>query len=133
MTDVKMTKREMFELIKGIVAGEDVDVDVSTVTEFCDKEIAALDTKAAKARERAAAKRAEGDALKELVADALTEKLQTIADITVKVTETDADATAGKVGYRLRALENEGVAVKEKVKIKSETGTREVVAYRLAE
>ena len=133
MTDVKMTKREMFELIKGIVAGEDVDVDVSTVTEFCDKEIAALDAKAEKARERAAAKRAEGDALKELVASALTEELQTIADITIKVTETDADATAGKVGYRLRALESEGIAVKEKVKIMGETGTREVVAYRLAE
>ena len=131
MTDVKITKREMFELIKGIVAGEDVDVDVATVTEFCDKEIAALDAKAAKARERAAAKRAEGDALKDLVADALTEKLQTIADITVKVAETDAEATVGKVGYRLRTLENEGVAVKEKVKIKGETGTREVVAYRL--
>lgn len=129
----KITKREMFELIKGIVAGEDVEVDAQVVADFCDKEIAALDTKAAKARERAAAKKAEGDALKELVAGALTDKLQTIADITVDVVEQDAEATAGKVGYRLRALEAEGVAVKEKVKIKGETGTREVVAYRLAE
>lgn len=133
MTEVKITKREMFELIKAIVAGEDVEVDAQTVTDFCDKEIAALDTKAAKARERAAAKKAEGDTLKDTVATVLTEELQTIADITVKVAEVDAEATAGKVGYRLRALENEGVAVKEKVKIKSETGTREVVAYRLAE
>lgn len=133
MTDVKITKREMFELIKGIATGDNVEVDAEAVVEFCDKEIAALDAKAAKARERAAAKRAEGDALKDLVAGALTDELQTIADITVKVAETDADATAGKVGYRLRALENEGVAIKEKVKIKGETGTREVVAYKLAE
>lgn len=129
----RITKREMFELIKGIVAGEDVEVDAQVVADFCDKEIAALDTKAGKARERAAAKKAEGDALKELVAGALTDKLQTIADITVDVVEQDAEATAGKVGYRLRALEAEGVAVKEKVKIKGETGTREVVAYRLAD
>ena len=129
----KITKREMFEIIKDIVAGEDVEVDAQVVADFCDKEIAALDTKAAKARERAAAKKAEGDALKELVAGALTDELQTIADITVDVVEQDAEATAGKVGYRLRALEAEGVAVKEKVKIKGETGTREVVAYRLAD
>lgn len=129
----RITKREMFEIIKDIVVGEDVEVEAQVVTDFCDKEIAALDAKATKARERAAAKRAEGDALKELVAGALTDKLQTIADITVDVVEQAAEATAGKVGYRLRALEAEGVAVKEKVKIKGETGTREVVAYRLAD
>lgn len=129
----RITKREMFEIIKDIVAGEDVEVDAQVVTDFCDKEIAALDAKATKARERAAAKKAEGDALKDLVAGELTDELQTIADITVRVVEQDAEATAGKVGYRLRALEAEGVAVKEKVKIKGETGTREVVAYRLAD
>ena len=49
----KMTKKETFEMIIDLVSGLDVE-QVDTVIEFCEKEIAALDRKAEKAKETAA-------------------------------------------------------------------------------
>ena len=52
----KITKREMFEAIKtGCTTGEWTVSDVE-IAEFCDNEIALLDKKAIKAKERAAEK-----------------------------------------------------------------------------
>ena len=68
----KITKREMFEAIKtGCTTGEWTVSDVE-VAEFCDNEIALLDKKAIKAKERAAEKRAAGDELTDAVRAALT-------------------------------------------------------------
>ena len=75
----KTTKREFYEMIKEIVAEDE------TLVAFCEKEIAAIDAKAEKAKERAAAKRAEGDALREAVQAVLTNEFQTIDEITEKV------------------------------------------------
>ena len=92
----KITKREMFEAIKAAFTTGECELTAETVTAFCDKEIAALDTKAAKAKERAAAKKAEADVLMGQVADALdAEEFKTIADIAAVVAEVNADATVG--------------------------------------
>ena len=128
----KITKRAMFEAIKETFETGSCKLDAATVVEFCDKEIASLDSKAAKAKERAAAKKAEADGLTDLVAAALTDEFQVIADIAAAVTETDADATVSKVTYRLGKLVEAGKAEKTQVTIPATEGSkaRKVQAYR---
>lgn len=130
----KITKKEMFGLIKAAVNGDAVEVNVEAISAFCDKEIAALDAKAAKAKERAAAKKAEADVLYDQVKDALNaEEFQTIADISAVVAEVNADATVSKVTYRLTKLVEAGVAEKTDVSIPGVDGgkARKVKAFRL--
>ena len=134
MKETRMTKREMFEAIKtGATTGEWA-ISEAELVEFCDKEIELLDKKSAKAKEAAAKRKTESDALSAVVKAALTDELQTIATITEKVVETDAEATVHKVQYRLSQLEKNGAAVKAKISVGGEDGEkkREVVAYKLA-
>ena len=100
--------------------------------ELAEEEIALLDKKAAKAKERAATKKAEGDELTAQVKDALTEEYQVIADIAATVAESDADATVSKVTYRLGKLVEAGKAEKTQVTIPATEGSkaRKVQAYR---
>ena len=127
----KMTKREMFAEV--ITLAE--DAERADIVAFCEKEIASLDAKAAKAKERAAAKKAEADTLKDLIVSVLTDEFATIADITAKVAETDADATVGKVTNRLTKLVADGVAERTELSIpgKEGTKTRKVKGFRLVE
>ena len=128
----KMTKKETFEMIIDLVSGLDVE-QVDTVIEFCEKEIAALDRKAEKAKETAAKKKAESDALLEVVYDALGEdEFETIAAIAKRVVDVESEATVGKVQYRLTALAKEGRAEKSTIVIPAteDTKMRKVVGYR---
>ena len=130
----KITKREMFEAIKAAFTTGECELTAETVTAFCDKEIAALDAKAAKAKERAAAKKAEADVLYDQVKDALNaDEFQTIADISAVVAEVNADATVSKTTYRLTKLVEAGLAEKTQVSIPAVDGgkARKVQAYRL--
>ena len=129
----KITKREMFEAIKETFETGTCKFDAATVMAFCDKEIASLDSKAAKAKERAAAKKAEADVLMDQVRDALTGEFQTIADIATTVAEVNADATVSKVQYRLSKLVENQVAEKTQITIPAtETSkARKVMAYRV--
>ena len=131
----KITKREMFEAIKETFETGSCKYDAAVVTAFCDKEIASLDSKAAKAKERAAAKKAEADVLMGQVEAALTDEYQVIADIAAAVAAENADATVSKVTFRLTKLVESGVAEKTQVTIeKTETTkARKVQAYRLAQ
>ena len=131
----KITKREMFEAIKETFETGSCKYDAAVVTAFCDKEIAALDSKAAKAKERAAAKKAEADVLMGQVEGALTDEYQVIADIAAAVVEVNADATVSKVTFRLTKLVESGVAEKTQVTIPATetTKARKVQAYRLAQ
>ena len=131
----KITKREMFEAIKKTFETGSCELEADVVIAFCDKEIAALDAKAAKAKERAAAKKAEADVLMGLVENALTDEYQTIADIAAVVAEEDADATVSKVQYRLGKLVEAGVAEKTQITVeKTETSkARKIMAYRVAQ
>ena len=128
----KITKREMFEAIKETFETGTCKFDAATVMAFCDKEIASLDTKAAKAKERAAAKKAEADVLMDQVRDALTGEFQTIADIAAAVAEVNADATVSKVTYRLTKLVEAGDAEKTDVSVPGVDGAkaRKVKAFR---
>ena len=131
----KITKREMFEAIKATFETGDCKFEPAVVMAFCDKEIAALDSKAAKAKERAAAKKAEADVLMDQVKDALTGEFQVIADIAAAVAEVNADATVSKVTYRLGKLVESGDAEKTQVTIPATetTKARKVQAYKLAD
>ena len=128
----KITKREMYEAIKETFETGSCKFDAATVVAFCEKEIASLDSKAAKAKERAAAKKAEADGLTDLVAATLTDEFQVIADIAATVAESDADATVSKVTYRLGKLVEAGKAEKTQVTIPATEGSkaRKVQAYR---
>ena len=129
----KITKREMFVAIKETFETGSCKFDAETVKAFCDKEIASLDAKAAKAKERAAAKKAEADVLMGQVQDALTDEYQVIADIAATVAEVNPDATISKVQYRLSKLVENQIAEKSQVTLeKTETSkARKVMAYRL--
>lgn len=131
----KITKREMFEAIKETFETGSCKYDAATVMAFCDKEIASLDAKAAKAKERAAAKKAEADVLMGQVEDALTGEFQTIADIAAAVSAVNADATVSKVTYRLTKLVEAGVAEKTDVSVPGVDGgkARKVKAFRIVE
>ena len=131
----KITKREMFEAIKETFETGSCKFDAAIVMAFCDKEIASLDAKAAKAKERAAAKKAEADVLMTQVEGVLTGEFQTIADIAVAVAEVNADATVSKVTYRLTKLVEAGVAEKTDVTVPGVDGAkaRKVKAFRAVE
>ena len=124
----------MFEAIKETFETGSCKFDAETVKSFCDKEIAALDAKAAKAKERAAAKKAEADVLMDQVRDTLTDEFQTIADIAAAVAEVNADATVSKVTYRLTQLVKAGKAEKTELTIPGGEGVkaRKVQSYRIA-
>ena len=128
----KITKREMFEAIKETFETGSCKFDATTVMAFWDKEIASLDAKAAKAKERAATKKAEADVLMDQVRDTLTGEFQTIADIAANVAEVNADATVSKVTYRLTKLVEAGEAEKTDVTVPGVDGgkARKVKAFR---
>lgn len=131
----KITKREMYEGIKAFVANGACEIETADIIAFCDKEIAALDTKAAKAKERAAAKKAEADVLMGQVEEALTDEFQVIADIAATVAEVNPDATVSKVTYRLSKLVEAGIAEKTQITIPATEGSkaRKVQAYRICQ
>ena len=131
----KITKREMFEAIKETFETGSCKFDAATVMAFCDKEIASLDAKAVKAKERAAAKKAEADVLMGQVEDALTGEFQTIADIAAAVGAVNADATVSRVTYRLTKLVENGVAEKTDVSVPGVDGgkARKVKAFRICQ
>ena len=129
----RLTKKQMFEGLIAYFHGEDVEIENEAFIEFCQDQIADLDKKAAKAKERAAAKKAESDELTDLVYSVLTDEYQTIADITVVVAETVPDVSASKVTARLTKLFNTGVIEKEQISVEDSEGKkRKCMGYRLA-
>ena len=115
-----MTNKEMYEQIKGKLT------DAEEIA-FIDTQIAALDRKAAKAKERAAERKAAGDELRETIYGVLTAEPQTIAQI-IAATGVE-DLTPAKVSSRLGQLVSLEKVAKEKVKLESGD---ERMAYRLA-
>lgn len=124
MENVKLTKKDYYEMIKGIVIESDVENKEELVA-FVDKQVEAIDSRAAKAKERAASKKVEGDALRAQVEGLLTNEYQTAEDILAQAQ--GADLTKGKITARLTQLVKAGVAEKEAVKVED----RKVMGYRL--
>lgn len=122
----KMTKKNYFEELKNIVEGTESEIKGELIY-FIESQIASIDNKAEKARERAAAKKAEGDALREAVKSVLTNELQTADEIFGQLE--GEDLTVAKVRARLTQLVNLGEA--EKADVKTEDNkTRK--AYKIA-
>ena len=135
----KITKREMFEAIKGLaesgalhMADFNEGISDEAVADFCANEIALLDKKAVKAKERAATKKAEGDELTEAVRAAMSaEEFEPIADIAARIE--GEDVTVAKVQYRLTQLVKNGEAEKEQITVPGGEGqkARKIMAYKL--
>ena len=122
----RMTKREYFEQIKGIIKGTKVENENELIY-FLESQIESIDKKALKAKERAVAKKEAGDELREIVKSVLTNDFQTAEEITAKINV--EDISKAKVIARLTQLVNLGEV--EKTDIKDESGkTRK--AYKLA-
>ena len=128
----KITKREMYEAIIEMVNGGEMKYDATEFVAFCENEIALLDKKAVKAKERAAVKRAEGDELTSAVEAVLGDEFEVIADIAARVE--GEDVTVAKVTYRLGQLVKAGKAEKTEMTIAGKDGqkARKVVAYKRA-
>ena len=137
----KITKREMYEALINLATTGNLEYDSAegavTVTGdalkvFAENEIALLDKKAVKAKERAATKRAEGDALTDAVRAAMsTEEFEPIADIAARIE--GEDVTVAKVTYRLTQLVKNGEAEKSELTIPGGEGqkSRKVQGYKL--
>ena len=134
MTNTKITKKDRFATLIALFSGDIILEDIADADDyvaFFEKEVAALDKKAAKAKETAAKKKAEGDELTDRIADVLTDEFATISDI-VKALG-DEDVSNQKASYRLGKLVDAGKAVKGELNIGGEGKTRKVVAYKLAD
>ncbi|HAH17782.1 MAG TPA: hypothetical protein DCL29_02005, partial [Eubacterium sp.] len=120
-----ITKKDMFN---GIIATltENFGDDVAEYVEFLEGEVAALDKRAEKEKERRAAKKAEGDELKDAVKAAIGEKPATAEEIANALEPDFPEITKAKVTYRATALVKEGEIFK--VTIKNEEG-KKAVAY----
>ena len=128
----KITKREMFEAIVEAAKGAEFKFTAEDVITFAENEIALLDKKAVKAKERAAAKRAEGDELTDAVRAAMsTEDFEPIAEIAARIE--GEDVTVAKVTYRLTQLVKNGEAEKTELTIAGGEGqkARKVQGYKL--
>jgi hypothetical protein len=134
MTNTKITKKDRFATLIALFNGDIILKDIADADDyvaFFEKEVAALDKKAAKAKETAAKKKAEGDELTDRIADVLTDDFATISDI-VKALG-DEDVSNQKASYRLGKLVDAGKAVKGELNIGGEGKARKVVAYKLAD
>ena len=138
----KITKRQMYTALINFANGvgckfdtEDGEVQVSNeeLIAFAQNEIALLDKKATKAKEAAAKRKQESDALMDAVAAALGTEFEPIADIAARI-EGD-DVTVAKVTYRLNKLVENGVAVKEAIKVPGTDGkkNRTIQGFKLAD
>ena len=128
----KLTKRSVYEALLKMVETGTLEITEDELKTFCENEIALLDKKAEKAKERAATKRAEGDALTDAVRGALTGEFEPIADIAARI-EGD-DVTVSKCTYRLNKLVENGIAEKQAIKVPGSDGkkNRSIQGYRRA-
>ena len=135
----KLTKRNVFEALVNYATegamefekdGAMIEVTPEEVKAFAEKEIALLDKKAAKAKERGAKKKEERDELCDAVLAVLTDEYATIADVAEAIE--GEDVTASKVTYRLNKLVAAGLAEKADIKVGDEK-KRTVKGYKRLE
>ena len=132
----KITKKQMFEGMIAYFEGVDTELTEGQFVEFCKAQIADLDKKAAKAKERAEAKRAEADALTEIVFGVLTDEFQTIAEIAEAVADSmsedeAAEISAQRITSRLTKLVKAGDIEKEQVTREVEGKKKKSMGYRV--
>ena len=133
----KMTKRNVYEALinyatTGVMSYDGNEVTAEALAAFAENEIALLDKKAAKAKERAATKKAEGDELTAVVRQVMsTDTFEPIAEIAARIE--GEDVTVAKVTYRLTQLVKNGEAEKSELTIPGGEGqkSRKVQGYKL--
>ena len=131
---VKLTKKDYFNKMIDVMNGAldfgyDPDADVDALIAFCEKEIATLDKRSAKAKETAAAKRAAADELYDAVAAVLPAEFTSIDGITALVDF--PEVTRAKVANRLNKLASNNAAEKGEMSVTGADGkAKKVVAYR---
>lgn len=125
MADKKITKKDMYN---GLIATltENFGDEVQEYVDFLQGEIAALDKRAEKEKERRAAKKAEGDDLKDAIAEAIEAEPKTAEALAEELADEYPEITKAKVTYRASQLVKDGEIYKTQVK--TEDG-RKVVAY----
>ena len=131
----KITKKMHYENLIAYIRGEDTITSESDMIDFCLAQIADLDKKSAKAKERAEKKKAEADVLTDLVYSVMTDEFQTGAEIATAVLAQlpeDTDVTAAKVTARITKLVNAAAVVKEQVTVEVEGKKSKKMAYRIS-
>lgn len=123
MEEKKMTKKDYFEEIKTVLE----DAKETALAEVMAHEIALLENKAIKNKERAEARKIAGDELRDTISNILIDDLQTVDEIVEQID--DEEITKAKVVARLTQLVNLNEAIKEQ--IKTEDG-KKVMAYKRA-
>ena len=131
MAETKITKKDFYGALIELVEGMETvgAYDAKDVQEFLEKQVAQIDAKAAKAKERAGEKKAEGDEISKRILEVLTDDFQTGECITQLVSDIP-EITKSKVVARLSNLVKQGKVEKEQVK--TEDG-RKVMAYKLSD
>ena len=126
----KITKRFVYEQLIALAETGKMDLTEEQLKAFATNEIAQLDKKATKAKEKAAEKKAEGDALRDTVESVLTDEFQTVADVSAQIE--GEDVTVGKIRNRLSELVRLGVAEKEAVSVDVDGKSVQRMAYKRA-
>ena len=133
--EVKITKKMHYENLIAYINGEDTIITEADMIQFCLAQIADLDKKSAKAKERAEKKKVEADVLTDLVYSVMTDKFQTGAEIATAVLAQlpeDTDVTAAKITARITKLVNAAAVVKEQVTVEVEGKKSKKMAYRIS-
>ena len=126
----KIKKKDYYTMLKEIVEeSKDIETEISKeeLLEFINKQVASINAKAEKAKEKAAEKKANGDELREVVQSVLTEEYQTIDNIVSQIK--GEEVTKAKITARLTSLVKAGLATKSDIK-NEETGKIQK-AYKL--
>lgn len=126
----KITKRFVYEQLIALAETGKMELTEDQLKAFAENEIAQLDKKAAKAKEKAAEKKADGDALRDTVEAILTDEFQTVADVSAQIE--GEDVTVGKIRNRLSELVRMGVAEKATVSVDVDGKSAQRMAYKRA-
>lgn len=132
MEKTKITNKSRYAAIINALTGVPTDIETDELVDFCERQIASIERKSEKARERAAEQRKVSDELAERIASLLTEEPQTLGELTAAIG--DEDITPSKVSSRCSKLLKEGRADKTEVTVPSVDGgkSRKLVAYTCA-
>lgn len=126
-----MTETKRTAAVK-LTEWKELYADNAEFVEYCDNELAKLESKKVKARERQDKKRAEGDELQAAVYEVITDEPQTRDDILAAVIEAtgNSELTVGKIQAKLNNLVSKACTV-AKCDVKTEDGKKKT-AYVLA-
>ena len=131
-TTDRIIKRDFYEaIIKAMETGE-TNIEPAKIIEFCENQIALLDKKADKAKERAAAKKAEVDELMEKVYAVLSDtEFMTRNAVMDALGDMPEDVSIAKVGARLTKMVNNQTVEKSELTVANAEGKKsKVMGYR---